>query len=435
MKKHYFIPLALMLTACGTNPGTSSSEISSMTSQSQISTVSSSSEEPPVIKPYIDGKKLVVFGDSITAMGSWGSSSASELNTYFYNAAIGGITTAQGIERFPSFVPKQHPDFVTILFGMNDLIMVSKNTPRVSLEQFYNNLVTLVNMVKEINATPILLTTNPLNPTLFWNAQGQKKEDYEVTNGDPLAWLDKYNDVTRQVAKDKDVWLVDMRSVFSPTRYATYLSDGIHLNSKGNELFTKTLVNSFMEKFDHDPNAEKVVDPDRSITVTPDMGNVSLMPTNADDWYFVNKDNIKVEVNDGVTSVYNTNGLWPEALADLFQPVNIDVIKGKLNFNIKTNNVNASIILFLNGKTPATYSSPDEYIVINSYLGCNIESGSGDIKANQTIEGSIDISTLPISKSIIRDGMVKISGVKIFAAGTRYEKVVVNDLSVCIPKK
>ena len=131
-------------------------------------------------RPYIDGKKLVVFGDSITALGTWGKTVAEELNMYFYNAAIGGITTSQGLNRFESNVRNSQADFVTILFGHNDLIMESKNNPRVSLKNFKANLIQIVNNVREIGAIPILLTTNPLNPDIFWTAQGQRKEDYEV---------------------------------------------------------------------------------------------------------------------------------------------------------------------------------------------------------------------------------------------------------------
>ena len=71
-------------------------------------------------KPYIDGKKLVVFGDSITAIGSWGKSVATELNMYFYNAAMGGITSKQGIDRFKVFVKNSNADFVTICFPSSD---------------------------------------------------------------------------------------------------------------------------------------------------------------------------------------------------------------------------------------------------------------------------------------------------------------------------
>ena len=168
-----------------------------------------------IVKPFIDGKKLVTFGDSITALGTWGKDVASELNMYYFNAAIGGITSAQGIDRFKAIVTGSNADFVTICFGQNDIIMNTYNTPKVTKEEFHDNLVLLVQMTRDINAIPILLTTNPLNPDIFWTAQGQDKENYKEVGYDPLAWLDEYNDVTRSVAIEMDCDLVDMRNEFS----------------------------------------------------------------------------------------------------------------------------------------------------------------------------------------------------------------------------
>ena len=156
-------------------------------------------------KEYVDGKKLVVFGDSITALGSWGRTAADRLNMYFFNGAMGGITSEQGIARFPAYAAGRGADFITLLFGMNDLIMVSSGNPRVTPEQFGENLKTLVRMARDDGAEPILLTSNPLDPNKFWSAQGQSKAMYESVGGDPLAWLEVYNDVTRRVAVDRYV--------------------------------------------------------------------------------------------------------------------------------------------------------------------------------------------------------------------------------------
>ncbi|MBP5155303.1 MAG: SGNH/GDSL hydrolase family protein, partial [Clostridia bacterium] len=161
----------------------------------QVSEPVSQSGEPE--KVYTDGKRLIVFGDSITALGSWGRTAAEALNMYFFNGAMGGITSAQGIDRFPAYVAGHDADFVTLLFGMNDLIMVSAGKPRVAPEQFEENMKTLVEMVRECGATPVLLTANPLDPDRFWSAQGQSPALYESVGGDPLAWLEVYNGVTR----------------------------------------------------------------------------------------------------------------------------------------------------------------------------------------------------------------------------------------------
>ena len=219
-------------------------------------------------RPFIDGKKLVLLGDSISAIGTWGKSVADELNMYFYNAAVGGITSTQGIVRFNSFVKNSEADFVTICFGQNDLIMNTYNTPKVSLDEFRENMKTMVNLVRGIGAVPILLTTNPLNPDIFWTAQGQNRENYKEVGYDPLAWLDQYNQVTREVAAEMECDLVDMRNEFSVKYYRSNLSDGIHLNASGNEIFKNALLRYFLTDYRKNPDAEKVTEPDPNIYVT-----------------------------------------------------------------------------------------------------------------------------------------------------------------------
>ncbi|MBP5754983.1 MAG: hypothetical protein J6W93_03980, partial [Clostridia bacterium] len=119
MKKAVSIILAVILivslASCGGSEESrqeesamSQNEQSSVTPESSAEesveeSLEESSEEVSEESPYIDGKKLLVFGDSITALGSWGRTAAERLNMYYYNGAMGGITSAQGIDRFPAF--------------------------------------------------------------------------------------------------------------------------------------------------------------------------------------------------------------------------------------------------------------------------------------------------------------------------------------------
>ena len=376
-------------------------------------------------KPYIDGKKLVVFGDSITALGTWGKGTAEELNMYFYNAAIGGITTKQGIERFKSTVVGSEADFVTICFGQNDLIMTGYNTPRITLDEFKQNLKELIRMALDIDAKPILLTTNPLNPDIFWEAQGQDKKNYELV-GDPLGWLDEYNGATREVALETGTDLVDMRKEFSEKYFRNTLSDGIHLNSRGNEIFKNALVNYFKERYDNDPNAPKVKEEDKNIYVTSSE-HVSIISMNKDNWYTADNTLLKIENNNESLVFYNTNGLWPEAHYTP-NPIVIDYETGVLYYDIEVKNVGTSIILFLNGSTASAYQN-NEYVVINSYIADEVNA-AGDIIGPKTLKGSIDLKDLNLPKNVIISGKLTISGIKVFVAGQAGQKVIINELSV-----
>ena len=380
-----------------------------------------------IIKPFIDGKKLVVFGDSITALGTWGEDAASELNMYFYNAAMGGITSLQGIDRFKAFVKNSGADFVTILFGHNDLIMNTYNTPKVTLDEFKENLETIVTMTRDIGATPILLTTNPLNPDIFWTAQGQNRDNYKEVNYDPLYLLDLYNEVTRTVAKEMDCYLVDMRNEFSEKYYRNALSDGIHLNARGNEIFKTALVNFFLSIYALDPNASKIEVIDNNIYVTS-TDKVSIISKSGDDWYFPDTTAMKYQETSEAIKFYNTNGLWPDCHYTLPNPVVIDYNSGVLYYDIEIANVTSSIVIFINGSTPSAYKN-GEFYVINTYITDNYNEVN-DMVGPSHLVGELKLSDLGISKAYLDNGNLIISGIKVFVAGASNQMVIINELSV-----
>ncbi len=402
-------------------------EISTESSEDMSEETSEEISEEESVDPYLDGKKIVVFGDSITALGSWGRTAAEELNMYFFNGAMGGITSEKGLERFDAFVASQDPDFVTLLFGMNDLIMVSKSKPRVTPEQFGENMKALIARTKEIGATPILLTTNPYNPDLFYQAQGQDKSLYAEV-GEPLEWLAVYNDVTRKVAEETGTYLIDMYAACEGVSYYTLLTDGIHLAAKGNEIFASTLVSWFREHYESDPDAPKVSSTDKYINVDSE-NSASIVSFEPNDWFFNDKGTMSIKnVGDSIRFC-NTNGLWPDAQYVVKEPVSVSVADGVLNFDIKTSNVNTSILLYFDGATPSAYTDK-QYVIINKFLGGNCESYTGDLLANQHLTGSVELSKLGINQSCIHDGKVLVTGVKVYAAGSAYENVTVKQLEI-----
>ena len=379
--------------------------------------------------PYLDGKKLVVFGDSITALGSWGRTAANNLNMRFFNGAMGGITSAQGIVRFPAYVASREADYVTLLFGMNDLIMVTAGNPRVTPEQFEENMTSLVRMVRACGAEPILLTANPLNPNIFWTAQGQDPSLYASVGGDPLAWLEVYNDVTRKVAKDTDTPLIDMYKACDGIPYGTLLSDGIHLAAKGNQIFTDELTAWFNDRFEHDPDAEPVGE-EAALLVTAETGRVSLFSDDPSDWFTIDPSALSIQYFSNALRFANRTGEWPAAECLPESPLLISVEDGVLYYNLQTRGVCASLILFFGDSTPSAYTE-GTYLSLNRLLSPSVNE-VGDINTNQTLKGQIRLSELGIPAQNIKDGLVKITGLKLYVAGAAYEQVVLRELSVGI---
>lgn len=417
MKKLLLVLLSLSLVLCACTPEEGVSEAESDTV----------SEESGVFTPAVlDNAMLVVFGDSITALGSWGKTVAENCNMRFFNGAKGGITSAEGLARFDTFVASRNPDYVTLCFGMNDLLMVSTNTPKVTPEQFKINMTKLVEKTVEIGAVPILLTTNSIDYAKFYSAQGQTEAMYG--GRDIKEWVNTYNEMTREVAAETGYPLIDLFAECSKyPETQVVCSDGIHLGDLGNRIFTEQISSYLLENFPTDPDAPKV-NYDNSVTLSAGE-SASLVSFEKDMWY-VEGSTITITGGDKLV-MKNTDGLWPDAQYSLTEGVKVPVADTVLTVRVSTANVNTSILLFLDGAYPHAYSE-GQYVIINPFLNCDTDSYTGDITANQTIDVDIPLSSLNISSSCIRDGYVVFSGVKIYVAGTAYQAVTVEEMSVYV---
>ncbi|KAJ1883568.1 isoamyl acetate-hydrolyzing esterase [Coemansia sp. RSA 1722] len=152
----------------------------------------------------------------------------------------------------PNFSPKV--ELLTICFGANDS-MLAPGSKHVPLERFASNLRQLVHMVKDPESeyyspdTRIVLITPPpvgdnMYKTFAEKAGASEKRDNKVTK--------LYADAARDVAQELDVRCIDLWTAiedkvkdYNATAeteanqfdgYDQYLSDGLHLSAKGNEL-------------------------------------------------------------------------------------------------------------------------------------------------------------------------------------------------------
>ncbi len=415
MKKFFAFILLFALLLCSCGESTDISEDSSEDISAEASAEESDVSNAPAV---LDNSMLVVFGDSITALGTWGKTAAQDCNMQFFNGAKGGITTAQGLSRFDAYVASRSPDFVTLCFGMNDLIMVSENTPRVTPEQFKINLTAMVEKVFALNATPLLLTTNPLDVKVFYASQGQDPALYG--GRDILAWLDTYNEVTRTVAKETGAYLVDMRAACDEYTVNQIVNpDGIHLSALGNKVFADTLSAFLKENFERDENAP-AVNYDNSFTLNSGE-KFSLVPTDAALWQPAEPNTMIITGGESLV-LKNTNNMWPEAECAYTKGAKVKIEGTNLLVKFSTANVNTSIVLYFDGAYPHAYGE-GQYMVLSPYLGLDREPVSGDILANQSIDAVIPLSSLPIPAGCIHDGYVVFSGIKIYVAGNAHQPV------------
>ncbi len=393
-------------------------------------TVTYKTEAGEVEDKVLDGAKLVVFGDSLTAYGTWPLMVAEETNMYLFNGAMGGINTTEALGRFEKYVANQQPDFVTFCFGQNDLLMEGKNNPQVTPEQFKANLKKMCEDTVALGATPILMTCSYMNENIWWGSQAQNRNHYTDV-GTPIEWLDQYCNAVRELAAENGWGLVDIRKACDEHDVNKFLTDdGVHLAELGNQVYAEKLSAYLKANYTSDPNAEKITNRYPHVDTPAEPAVTDFVSYDSKYWDFDTAVMGMANGDNGELKIYNKNGMWPEAHYAAVESVYAPLEGTELVFDFTTEpGINTSILLFFNGATPSA-PSVNKHIVINKYLGCNTNEVD-DIVGGQTVKGSVKLTDLDLpSDAVDAKGNVLISGVKVFAAGQANKNVVIRQLAL-----
>lgn len=415
--------ICTMLFSCGTGTDSGSSSAAEGTQSAAPAPGTESSRDGE--KPEAEGRLLITFGDSITALSNWGKTAAESCGMRCFNAGFGGMNTETALTRLDAFVTSRKPDIVTICFGMNDMLMTAKDKPQVTPERFAENLKSIAAKVRECGAVPVLMTANPLNPDVFYTSQGQNPEHY-ANVGSPSDWLMKYNDATRAVAAETDTALIDTYAQCMLSSQVVYRADGIHLSEAGSGIFAKALTKWISENYEIGSSGSK---PDTGYATPESGGELSLLPGDAGEFFLPEAGTLVIKNEGGIYKMSNTNGLWPEAQYAFTTPVKVNKA-AKLLCDIVTDQTYVAIVLYFGGATPNAYTD-DQYLVVSQKLGYEIDPVSGDVLPHQHILFDAALSTLPLPAGAYdADGNIIISGVKIYIPGTANNAVTFRKFAV-----
>ena len=382
-------------------------------------------------KNTLDGKKLVVYGDSLTAFGTWPLTTAENCNMYLFNGATGGINTTEALERFDKYVLERDPDFVTLCFGQNDLLMEGVDQPQVTPAQFKENLKIMCEKVTAAGATPILMTCSYMAIGYWWSSQAQNRTHY-ANVGSPIEWLEQYCNAVRELAEEGGYGLVDIRKACDEYNTEEFLTkDGVHLAELGNQVYADLLTAYLQETYGNDPKAEKITTRFPCTSSPAEPATLDIVSYDPADWDTPVAGEMEFDTNDeGHLLISNTNGRWPDAQYTADTSVYVPLEGTKLVCDFYTSpGVNTSIILFYNGATPFA-TTVGQYEVINTHLGVKTEPVSNDISSNQEVQVTIDLKDVVPDTAVDDKGNVMISGVKVYAAGGMYVPVVIRKLAV-----
>ena len=212
---------------------------------------------------------IVTLGDSTTAVDDWSGRdvavypdllpealAACGVRARVVNAGISGTTTRDALERLDRDVRVVSPDLVVIQFGINDSgidVDEGRREPRLTREEYRDNLRLLVRALTGDGARVVLVTPNPMRWADPYYIDAFEQAGGLLDTGSERgldALLDLYAEDARAVARDEAVPLVDVHRAFEqyggePGRAVADLlleGDGIHPNAAGQRLVCRLLA-------------------------------------------------------------------------------------------------------------------------------------------------------------------------------------------------
>jgi len=202
--------------------------------------------------------RIVAFGDSITNGVRPGRVAEAETfraitrrelakrlgtTVEVLNAGVNGDVVTLAIRRLQTDVLDRKPDVVTVMFGGNEAGFYRPetngfaDTPRVSRDEFQAALGTIVDRLRAVGITVVLMTCPPMTER-YW---GMHLEPYRRHGINFL--VKDYAQTMRDVAAEKKIPLIDVYEAFQQDRgRLDYFPDGLHPDARGHRVIADLLV-------------------------------------------------------------------------------------------------------------------------------------------------------------------------------------------------
>lgn len=176
---------------------------------------------------------IVCFGDSITNRGYY-RLLGEMVQAHTLNAGVAGHNSRQGLKRIEKDVLTHDPDLVVVFFGTNDL-RVDSERAHVPVDKYRENLLTMIEKVKAVNAEVVLCTLPPINEQVYFT---RHERDLYEKEGGLKSLMESYREAAQEVAKKEKVPLVDLNRLL-PENPEWLSRDGVHPSPKGNRLIAE----------------------------------------------------------------------------------------------------------------------------------------------------------------------------------------------------
>ena len=194
-------------------------------------------------------KRLLLLGDSQTQSGAspagWVTalSSAHSRNLDISNRGLSGYNTHWVCEHLDALIPSDRQyDCAVVWFGCNDAVRAGE-VQHVPLEEYRGNLVRIFLKLTGAGVLPrnILILTPPTIDEKQCNITWPGSVDARCN-----ARMRTYSDIALRVASEHGCASHDLYQLFANNRDSALFTDGLHLNSRGNELVADVVL-GFLE--------------------------------------------------------------------------------------------------------------------------------------------------------------------------------------------
>ncbi len=123
-----------------------------------------------------------------------------------------------------------------------------KDIEKALKEQFTASLRSFVRLSRAWNVEPILMTQfNRIKSEDFFIKSTYEKTPQVISFNDFVLLYKETNDIVRRVAREEDVYLIDLDSQIPPTKEFIY--DGVHLNTNGSKLVAKIITTELKKRY------------------------------------------------------------------------------------------------------------------------------------------------------------------------------------------
>ena len=225
--------------------------------------------------------RIAALGDSITkgvvlndqnrysaAEQSFLDILSSELDLRVDNYGKFGCTVSYGnsvLERHAADIADS--DYTFIEYGGNDCDFdwikiaqdpLGEHKARTPLEEFTEELSSLVAKIKDLGSVPVLITLPPILSDTYFSFFSRSMSDEQKNNikewlggdiGIISRWHESYNRALFQVANQTRTQILDITTAFDTYRgdlTSLYCQDGIHPNARGHKLIAHTIINMYL---------------------------------------------------------------------------------------------------------------------------------------------------------------------------------------------